>query len=52
METLKVLLGEAEHVLFLKEHTARREDVKYPAKRTLFVANIPQFITVRAMGMN
>lgn len=35
----------SQHTIFIKEHTIRKEDPDKPAKRTLFVLNVPPYIT-------
>ncbi|KOX70530.1 Ribosomal RNA-processing protein 7 like protein A [Melipona quadrifasciata] len=37
------------HQLFFKEHSIRNQDSKYPKGRTLFMLNIPPYITHKAL---
>lgn len=43
---LPVKLGPATHYIFAKEHSSKKEDARYPPKRTLFLASIPTWATV------
>ncbi len=37
----------AVHVFYMRENATKKEDTRFPPHRTVFVANVPCFMTVR-----